>query len=153
GPSFLSPTRSTIVAWGKLLALSAAATLILEGLHLPAAFLLGPMIAAILTTRWGDTVTVPGVGFLGAQAVVGAMIARSMPASILVEAVRDWPLYLSAVGAVMLACTGVGWLFMRRQILPGSTALWGLSPGAATAMMVMADAYGADIRLVAFMKY
>jgi membrane AbrB-like protein len=31
--------------------------------------------------------------------------------------------------------------------------VWGSSPGAASAMMLMAAAYGADIRLVAFMQY
>ena len=36
------------------------------------------------------------------------------------------------------------------RILPETTAIWGLLPGAAPAMMVMADAYGADARLVAF---
>ena len=42
---------------------------------------------------------------------------------------------------------------MRRGIFPGSTAVWGLAPGAAAAMVVMAEAYGADVRLVAFMQY
>ena len=38
-------------------------------------------------------------------------------------------------------------------MLPGTTAVWGSSPGAATAMVLMADAFGADARLVAFMQY
>ena len=33
---------------------------------------------------------------------------------------------------------------MRRP-LPGSTAIWGLSPGAATTMVIMSEAFGADI--------
>ncbi len=37
--------------------------------------------------------------------------------------------------------------------MPGTTGVWGLSPGAATASMLMAGAYGADVRLVAFMQY
>jgi membrane AbrB-like protein len=37
--------------------------------------------------------------------------------------------------------------------MPGTTAVWGSSPGAATTMVLMADAYGADMRLVAFMQY
>src|ERR1700722_17672279 len=41
----------------------------------------------------------------------------------------------------------------RMHILPGTTVLWGSSPGAATAMIVMAEAHGADARLVAFMQY
>jgi uncharacterized protein len=44
-------------------------------------------------------------------------------------------------------------LLSRMKVLPGSTAVWGLSPGGATAMVVMAEAYGADAQLVAFMQY
>ena len=71
-----SALRATVVAWTKLLALSAVVSLILEGLHLPAAFLLGPMLAAIVTTRWGPTVRVPSMGFLAAQAVVARASSR-----------------------------------------------------------------------------
>jgi len=38
-------------------------------------------------------------------------------------------------------------------VLPGTTAIWGTTPGAATAMVLMAESWGADTRLVAFMQY
>ena len=41
----------------------------------------------------------------------------------------------------------------RWQVLPGTTALWGTSPGAASVMTIMAESYGADVRLVALMQY
>ena len=41
----------------------------------------------------------------------------------------------------------------RLRVLPGTTAIWGVSPGAATTMMLMAEAYGADVQLVAFMQF
>jgi membrane AbrB-like protein len=47
----------------------------------------------------------------------------------------------------------LGWLMTRWQVLPGTTALWGTSPGAASVMTIMAESYGADVRLVAFMQY
>ncbi|HUA54945.1 MAG TPA: AbrB family transcriptional regulator [Candidatus Sulfotelmatobacter sp.] len=145
--------RKLVAEWLILLAVSAVVTVGLEMLRLPAAFLIGPMAAAILMSQRGSPVRVPEVGFLAAQAIVGCMIARSMPASVLAEILDDWPLYLPAVGSVIVATTGLGWLLMRWRILPGTTAMWGLSPGAATVMMVMASEYGADIRLVAFMQY
>ena len=37
--------------------------------------------------------------------------------------------------------------------MPGTPAVWVSSPGAATAMVLMAGAFGADQRLVAFMQY
>lgn len=38
-------------------------------------------------------------------------------------------------------------------MLPGTTAVWGSVPGAATVMVLMADAHGGDMRLVAFMQF
>src|SRR5262249_42536253 len=37
--------------------------------------------------------------------------------------------------------------------LPGTTAAWGSSPGAASAMVLMSGEFGADVRLVGFMQY
>ena len=81
------------------------------------------------------------------------MIARSIPPAIIGEILRDWPLFLAVVIAVIAASSTLGWLLTRWRVLPGTTAVWGSSPGAASAMMLMAAAYGADIRLVAFMQY
>jgi len=56
---------------------------------------------------------------------------------------------LAVVGAGFL----LGWILSRMHVLPGTAVLWGSTPGAATAMIVLAEAYGADARLVAFMQY
>jgi membrane AbrB-like protein len=59
--------------------------------------------------------------------------------------------------AVMLAVIGasglLGWLAAQFRVLPGTTVIWGLSPGAATTMIVMAEAYGADVQFVALLQY
>src|SRR3546814_12148392 len=81
------------------------------------------------------------------------MIAQSIPVETLVEIVRDWPLFLAGVGWTVVAAAGLGWLLARWQVFPGSTAVWGFSPGGAASMTLISEAYGADIRLVAFMQY
>ena len=111
------------------------------------------MIAAILVAMAGSSIRVPHHPVLIAQAVIGCMIARSIPPTIIGEIMRDWPLFVAVVIAVIAASSGLGWLLTHWRVLPGTTAVWGSSPGAATAMMLMAAAYGADIRLVAFMQY
>ena len=111
------------------------------------------MIAGILLAVAGSNLRVPRRLVLIAQAVIGCMIARSIPPTIIGEILRDWPLFLTVVFAVIAASSTLGWLLTRWRVLPGTTAVWGSSPGAATAMMLMAGAYGADIRLVAFMQY
>jgi hypothetical protein len=148
------PTWSRIcLQWAMLLVLSAAFVAVLEAVHLPAALLLGPLAAAVVVSTTAGTLSVPIPPFYAAQAVVGCMIARSIPASIVGELLHHWPLFLAGVASVIAASTLLGWLLARRQVLPGTTAIWGSSPGAATAMVLMSSAYGADARLVAFMQY
>ena len=125
----------------------------LEALHLPAALLLGPMAAAIFMAGFGTSVRVPSRAFYMAQAIVGCLIARGLPSSIIGEMHREWLYFTIAIAAVIGSSMLLGWWLARRQVLPGTTAVWGMSPGAATAISVMAEAFGADIRLVAFMQY
>ena len=146
-----APPRA--LQWSVLIILSGLFALGLEAIRLPAALLLGPMIAAILVAIAGSGVRIPHHPALIAQAVIGCMIARSIPPTIIGEIWRGWPLFVAVVTAVIAASGALGWLLTRWRVLPGTTAVWGSSPGAATAMMLMAAAYGADIRLVAFMQY
>jgi membrane AbrB-like protein len=81
------------------------------------------------------------------------MIARSITPAIVDMVLRDWPLFLIMILAVIFASNGFGWLLARARVVPGTTAVWGSAPGAATAMTLMAEAHGADVRLVAFMQY
>ena len=125
----------------------------LQALHLPAAILLGCMCGAIVLAVGEAKVNIPRSLFFAAQSVVGCLIARSLQPAIAFEIIKDWPLFLIVVFSVIATSGALGWLLMRSQVLPGTTAVWGLAPGAATAMVLMADAYGADTRLVAFMQY
>ena len=145
--------HSQLAQWAILLCLSMPLVLAFRAMHLPAAFLLGPMIAAILVGTAEGTVRVSPYAFFLAQGVVGCMIARAIPLSIVGEILRDWPLFLTGVLSVVVAAAVLGWLQTRWQVLPGTTAIWGSAPGAASAMVLMADAFGADVRLVAFMQY
>ncbi|GEB89237.1 ammonia monooxygenase [Zymomonas mobilis subsp. pomaceae] len=125
----------------------------LEIIHLSAALLLGAMCAAILVAVMEGSIRVPRWPFMLAQGVVGSMIARSMPLPIIKEMMQEWPLFISGVFSVIVASSFLGWLLVRWRVVPGTTALWGSSPGAALTMTLMAEAYGADVRLVAFMQY
>lgn len=153
------PTRPDPARWPRplrwivLLAGSGALTLLLASAHLSAAFLLGPMIAAITLAASGGSVALPRASFVAAQGVVGVMIASKLPASILPEIARDWPIFLAGTLSTILGASALGWVMARAGGLPGTTAIWGSSPGAATAMTLMSDHYGADMRLVAVMQY
>jgi len=139
--------------WTALLVASAIIGAALEWLRIPAALLLGPMLAGFAIAATGAQARVPGWAFLLAQGLIGCMIAKMAPLSIAGELLSRWPVFLFGVLAVIAVSTCLGWLMTRMHILPGTAVLWGSSPGAATAMIVMAEAHGADARLVAFMQY
>ncbi|RWE37500.1 MAG: AbrB family transcriptional regulator [Mesorhizobium sp.] len=139
--------------WLVLMVLSLLLAGALELAALPAALLIGPMMAAILAGTNGAKVRVPRPLFGSAQAVVGCLVANSISVDIFPVFYAEWALFLAVVIATVAASSLLGWLISRWRILPGTTAVWGSSPGAATALVLMAGAFGADQRLVAFMQY
>jgi uncharacterized protein len=139
--------------WAVLLTGSLALAALLAALHLPAGMLLGPMAAAIALAVAGAPVAVHPWAFRIAQAVVGLMIARVLPASIIAETLQRGPLFLGCVLSVVLAAVLLGLLLQRWRLLPGTSALWGTFPGAASAMALMSQAFGGDMRVVALMQY
>ncbi|EHM02420.1 putative membrane protein AbrB [Acetobacteraceae bacterium AT-5844] len=139
--------------WAILSLMSAVLIGGLAAIQLPAAVLLGSMAGAILFAMGDGTLKLGHWPFALAQGVLGCLIARSITPAVLTEITADWPVVLFGVGAVILVSSGLGWLLARRQVLPGTTAIWGSAPGAASAMMLMAEAHGADVRLVAVMLY
>ncbi|MGE0776420.1 MAG: AbrB family transcriptional regulator [Sphingomonadaceae bacterium] len=139
--------------WALLAALSVAVAALLELARLPAALLVGPMIVAIALGINGVSVRPHRWLNLGAQAIVGCLIARSIEPEIFVSFLEEWPVFLGAILATLFASAFLGYMISRWRVLPGTTAVWGSTPGAASAMVVMADAFSADSRLVAFMQY
>ncbi len=144
---------SSLSRWALLIALSVALCVLFLSIHLPAAVLLGCMIAGILNSFREGRIAVPTPLFLIAQGVIGCLIARSLNPELLSGAFERWPLFAFSVLAVVGTSTALGWLLMRGRLLPGTTAVWGLAPGAASVMMLMSSQHDADERLVALMQY
>jgi uncharacterized protein len=142
-----------VLQWGLLLVASIAFVWLLELIRIPAALLLGSMAAGIGVAAFEGRIAAPKWLFVMAQGVVGCLVARSIGPDILTTILRQWPIFLICVGAVIFFGLALGGLLARWKILPGTTAIWGSTPGAATVMVLMADAFGGDIRLVAVMQY
>jgi uncharacterized protein len=145
--------RSLHAQWAAIVLLSLLLATAMTALRLPGALLLAAIGAAATVSTLEGRAKMPPRLFLLAQAVLGGMIAQFIKPAILQEILRDWPLFLFAALSVILASCLIGWALTRLRLFPDSTAIWGSLPGAASAMVLMADAYGADMRLVAFMQY
>lgn len=142
-----------LLQWGLLIGISLVLSVILHDADIPAALLLGPMIVGIAMGTNGATIAMPKPIYLGAQSVLGCMVGGSMTAGIITSFMHDWPLVLGVTALTLIASSFLGWVLCIKQVLPGTAGIWGSSPGAASAMVIMAEAFGADARLVAFMQY
>jgi membrane AbrB-like protein len=129
----------------------ASAAFLLMGV--PAGMLLGCMLAGVLLATQDINVQVPAPLFAIGQSVIACLMAHSLHFEVLQRVAGEWPLFLGIAFSVMAASALLGYWLMRSGLLPGSTAIWGLAPGAASAMVLMAGDFGADTRLVAFMQY
>jgi uncharacterized protein len=139
--------------WAELLAGSLLVGGIPEWIKLPAALMLGPLAVAVVMQMSGGAVKVPRPLTAAAQAIIGCLVAQFITPAIISGFARQWPVFVGVVALSVAASAAIGWAMSRFRIIPGSTAIWGMLPGAAMVMMVMAEAYGADFRLVAFMQY
>lgn len=152
-PSGPLASLSTWLQWMILAAVSLVLVAAFEYLHVPAALLIGAMITAIAMGISGATIRAPALAFNAAQMVMGTLIASAIRIDILGTIAADWLLVLIAVVSTVAASSFLGWSISHLRILPGTTAVWGSAPGASTAMVLMAETFGADARLVAFMQY
>src|SRR5258708_14574397 len=152
-PTLTLRARPSVLKWSVLLAASLAIIVPLQLIHLPAALLLGAMAAAILVAVFEGELAVPHWPYVLAQGLIGCLVARSIGPAILVTMIRQWPLFLVGVCSVLVVSTSLGALLARWKVLPGTTAVWGSAPGAATVMGLMSEGFGGDPRLVAYMQF
>ncbi len=139
--------------WAILVALSAPFVVGMLSAGLPGAWMLGPMLAGIVVGVNGGSIRVAAPFRVGTQAIIGCMVACLITRPVLASFARQWPIFLIVTLSTLLASSVLGGLLSRRRVLPGTTAVWGVLPGAASAMVLMAESHGGDPRLVALMQY
>ena len=151
-PIFRTRSKEALL-WLALLSFSLIVAWLLKQQGFPAAFLVGPMLCGIVFGLLDMRLSLPRRLFQFAQSLIGCTVANSITVTIVVTILNDWPAMLLIVGSAVLAGGLVGWALVKSHALPGTTAAWGSTPGAASAMVAMAEEHGADSRLVALMQY
>ena len=139
--------------WIALVAASLVVSFLLHAAGFPAAFLIGPMLTGMAFGVRGAGLHVSRPLLLCAQAIIACLVASALNPSILRTIAEDWAAILLVVATTIAASTFAGWMIARTGLLPGTTAAWGCSPGAASGMIAMSEEFGADPRLVAFMQF
>lgn len=139
--------------WCIVIVLCFIFTLLLYLNHVPAAFLLGPMLAGIILGLNHFSVTIPKPLFYLSQGIVGCLTAKAITINLLTDLLSYWYLALIITILTLIISMLLGIFILRFSNLPGSTAIWGIMPGGASAMVGICGDYGADPRLVALMQY
>lgn len=136
------------------LLLAAAFGWLLDSLHVPVAWLLGPMVAGILiVARTGRPEPIhPSYQAFG-QAVLGLFVGIAFPLATLQAAMQyALPLLLAVTITGGLSLLN-GHLLSRWTGIDPATGFLGSLPGAAPSMVAMSDELGADPVAVAILQY
>ena len=108
-------------------------------LHLPAPWLAGSMIVAIITVLSGVKLSVPPYLRILAFIILGVQIGSSVTPETLATAGR-WPLSLAMLVLTVMVVTAACYLFYRRvRGWPKADALFSSLPGALAMVVAMAD--------------
>ncbi len=141
--------------WAILVSVSAVAIALLTLAKLPGAFLLGAMIGSVVLVTWSTPVKVGTAVSATAMALVGCMIGRVITRGTVHMMAQNWLVFAVAVVSVIVAAAAFSdgrWRACASYL--ERAAVWGAFPGAASVMVFMSEAFGADVRLlVAFMQY
>src|SRR5215210_999672 len=113
----------TAVGWTVLGVGSSLAGLVVQGMGLPAGWLVGPMLVALaLALVWESHPTVPRWGRIASLAVVGGILAATFRPSVLPLVATHWlPVGLVVCGTLVLSL-GAGLLISGLARLDRKTA-------------------------------
>ncbi|MDY7012407.1 MAG: AbrB family transcriptional regulator [Cyanobacteriota bacterium] len=136
------------------IALAFLAGLLLDTLHVPAGWLLGPLVAGIFCAVFqGGSPTLPPILILTSRSVLGLVAASRFSLETL-QAVATYalPLLLCIPLAASLSLVN-GYLLARWAGLDRATSFLGCIPGASTGIIAMSEEVGADALAVALLQY
>ena len=139
--------------WAALSAASIGCGFLAQWAHVPAAWLIAPLIVSIVAALKGIDLRLPRWSLAAPQGVIGVTIAQAFTLPVIDEVVHEWAPILIVVVATVVAAGTASWLLAKYSPISAATAAWGSSPGAAVTMIALSADYGADARIVAFMQY
>lgn len=139
--------------WLLLAAITAILVAGLKAVAVPAALLLGPLLAGIGVALTGGAMKPPKVMLLASYTIVGCLVAVATGKAVGLDLLRYLPAFVTMAAITLLISAGLGWVLARGGWFIGTTAIWGLAPGGAAGMVAMAQEQGGDDRMVAVMQY
>ncbi len=148
-----SPWLARMAQWLLLAVVTGGLVAGLKLAGVPAALLLGPLLAGIGFALGGAAIRPAKAALLGSYTIIGCLVGVALGQAAGPALLAQLPVLLLMAGASLLASTGLGWGLAKVGWFQGPTAVWGLSPGGAAGMVALAQEQGGDGRIVALMQY
>lgn len=127
---------------------------VLQQVHVPAPWLVGPLVVAMLWRSFGPaTPGVPQWLQRAASALLGANLAENVTPQVLQTLQEALGGALSTVLVLLAASVGTGLLFARLARMDPITGVLSFLPGAASAVVALSRDLRADPRLVSTLQY
>jgi len=146
--------RATLTAqWIALVILTVGCSVMLKQAGAPAALLLGPLAVGMLFGLSGARTRLPVAVRASGQAVIGCIIATAIGGSVGAQLLASTPVLIVSGGMILALSMGLAATLAWARWFDGPTAVWGLAPGAAAAMVSLAESYGANSQVSALMQY
>jgi hypothetical protein len=146
--------RRTLWEWLVVGISAILAGFLADSVGLPAAWLVGPMLASSLLTITGRVALTPPPQLMGvAIAIIGMALSASFTPSALNTIAQAWAPMVAAVTAVLGLTLASAFTLARLCGIDHTTALLGTLPGGASGMVAISEEMRADVRIVAFMQY
>ena len=142
-------TRTGIKPIALSLVIGAIGGGVLAILHIPLAWMLGPMIFNIAASVRGVPVLIPHSVRVAVLCVIGVFLGGSFSPELLLRA-RDWVFSLSLMVVFVPLITFVASEYFRRAAgFDRATSIFSGAPGTLTAMVIIGGESGADERMIA----
>jgi membrane AbrB-like protein len=137
-----------------LITIAACGAAIAKAAHIPAAFLIAPLIvSAIFAVRGLSSIRLTKPSFFLVQGIIGVSLASSFTASSLAVLQAHWLPVLFVVLSMQVFTIINALFFVYFGKLSPATALLGTLPGGAGEMAAISETFGADARVVSVMQY
>ena len=142
-------TRRNLLRLAFGLAIGAVGAFVAHGMHVPLAFMLGPMFLCMAASIAGLPAEVPLWMRANFMILIGLFLGETFDGMALGDILR-WPVSLAAALLYMPVATGLAYIYYRAIARETSmTALCSSIPGGLTAVVLVSGALGADERNVA----
>lgn len=142
-------SRADLPKLALALAIGASGGLLFTILHVPLAWMLGPMLATTIASLAGAPLAVPAALRGPTIAVLGVLLGSGFDREVLEQLLRWLPILL-ALPAYVAGVTLLAYLYLRRVArLDPPTAWFSATPGGLGEMIVLGDRAGGDLRTIA----